>query len=230
MGRSYFKWRNFACLPMIVILPVTLLADDTAAAMLRSNGGVLVNGSSVPNSVALFRDDRIETQKGAAARIEVAGSTADINPETVLQFDGDELVLEHGSVSVNTSRVMRVRVGCITVTPVNSDWTHYDVVDTDGKVTVSALKSDVYIDAKSKNPQEAKQPERSSRTLVKESERKSREEKCGAADIKWNSIYAGRGALLNSPWAIGGGAVAIGGVVCWVFCFNNDEPVSPSQP
>jgi hypothetical protein len=179
--------------------------------------------------VALFSDDLIETQKEAAARIEMAGSTADINPETVVQFEGDELVLEHGSVSVNTSRVLRVRVGCITVTPVNSDWTHYDVIDTDGKVTVTALKNDVYIDAKSKNPQEAKQPTQSSRTLVKEGERKSREEKCGAAPIKWSEVYAGRGAILNSPWAIGGGTAVIISITCYALC-QSSNPVSPSKP
>jgi hypothetical protein len=229
MGRSFFRWRNLACLPMIFILPVSLLADDTGAAMLRSNGGVLVNKSSVPNSVALFRDDLIETQKDTAARIEVAGSTADINPETVVQFEGDELVLDHGSVSVNTSRVLRVRVGCITVLPVSSDWTQYEVIDTDGKVTVNALKNDVYIDAKSNNPQEAKQPTHSSRTLVKEGESKSREEKCGAAPIKWSSVYAGRGAILNSPWAIGGGTIVVGGLTCWVLC-QSSTPASPSVP
>lgn len=33
-----------------------------------------------------------------------------------------------------------MRIGCLTVTPVNpSGWTQYDVVDIDGKVTVHAL-------------------------------------------------------------------------------------------
>lgn len=213
---------------MIFILPASLLADETGAAMLRSNGGVLVNKSPVPNSVALFPDDLIETQKGIAARIEASGSTADINPETMVQFEGVELVLDHGSLSVNTSRAVRVRVGCITVTPVNSDWTHYEVIDTDGKVTVTALKSDVYIDAKSNNPKEAKQPQ-SGRTLVKEGERKSRDEKCGAPPTKWSDVYAGRGAILNSPWAIGGGTVAIGGLMCWVLC-QSETPASPAAP
>ena len=100
----------------------------------------------------------------------------------MVQFEGNELVLDHGSLSVNTSRGLRVRVGCLTVTPVNdAQWTHYDVVDCDGKVTVSALKNDVYIDARSSNPQQARQSSRSSRVTVREGEQKSREEKCGGA-------------------------------------------------
>jgi hypothetical protein len=105
---------------MAVVLPVSLAADETAAAMLRSSGsGVLVNRNPAPTSIALFPNDLIETPKNAVARIEVRGSTADINADTVVQFDGDELVLDHGSLSVSSTQGLRVRVGCLTVTPVN---------------------------------------------------------------------------------------------------------------
>lgn len=228
MGIGLFSWRQFVCLPIIAILPVSLMGDETGSAMLRSNGGVLVNKNPAPASAALFRDDLIETQKNVVARIEAAGSTADINPETMLQFEGDTLVLDHGSLSVNTSRVLRVRVGCVTVTPVNEDWTHYDVTDVDGKVTVSALKNDVYIDSRSAKPQAAKQPTRSDRTIVKEGEQKSREEKCGAAIVQ-QPHYAGIGAILNSPWAVGAGGLAIVAITCFALC-QNDNPVSPAKP
>jgi len=201
--------------------------------MLRSNGGILVNKNPAPASVALFHDDLIETQKDSSARIEATGSTADISPETVVQFEGDELVLEHGSVSVNTSRGLRVRVGCLTVTPVNADWTHYDVTDLDGRVTVSALKNDVYLESRSANPRDASLPAKpsahSDRMIVREGEQKSREEKCGAAPIKESGRFAGRGAILNSPWAIGTGLAGIGVLTCWALC-HDDDPVSPSHP
>jgi hypothetical protein len=216
---------------MIVILPVSLSAQDTA--MLHSNGGVLVNKNPAQASNALFPDDLIETPQGAAARIEAMGSTADINPDTVVQFEGDELVLEHGSVSVNTSRLLRVRVGCVTITPVNADWTHYDVTDVEGKITVSALKNDVYLDARSSKPEKAiekaGQPPHSERTIVREGEQKSRDEKCGAAPVKESGRLAGRGAIMNSPyvqWPAGG---VIVGVTCWALC-NSDNPISPSAP
>lgn len=217
---------------MIVILPVSLLAQDTAAAMLRTNGfGVQVNRYPAPASIAVFDQDLIETQKNAAARIEASGSTADINSDSIVQFDVSELVLEHGSLSVNSSRGMRVRVGCLTVTPVNTaEWTHYDVVDLDGKVTVSALKYDVYIDAHSNNPKQAKQSAHSDRVIVREGEQKSREEKCGAAYQKTPGAIAGRGAIMNSPWAIGAGVAGIGAAVCFGLFCQGDDPVSPTKP
>ena len=224
---SLVKWRHFVCVPVIVILPVSLLADDTAAAILRSNTpGVSVNKNAVPTSIAIFHDDLIETSKSAAARIEIAGSTADVDSETVVQFEGDELVLDHGRLSVNTSRGLRVRVGCITVTPVNtSEWTHYEVVDVDGKVTVSALKNDAYIDARANNQEEGKESKRNQRATVRESEQKSREEKC-AGTIR---EVTAKGPLLNSPWAKLTGGVAVAVVTCWALC-RSDDPLSPSTP
>lgn len=213
-----------------MVLPLSLLAQDDVRAMLQSNGtGVMVNHRPAPPSVALFENDFIETQKGAVARINVSGSSADINPETTLQFQGNELVLDHGSLTVNTSHGLRVRVGCITITPVKpADWTHYDVTDVDGKVTVVADKSDVYLDAQSKNPQEAKQSKKTERSIVHETEKKSRDEKCAAAALPMRAAASPIGAL-SSPWAIAGGAAAVGVLACWALC-RSDNPISPDKP
>jgi hypothetical protein len=215
---------------MAVILPVSLFAQENAAALLRSSGtGVLVNKNPSPESIALFPDDLIETPKSVVARLEITGSAADIGPETMVQFESDELALDHGNVSVNTTRGLRVRVGCLTVTPVNvSERTQYDVSDLDGRVTVNAAKNDVYIDARSKKPQEAKNPSGSSRDLVREGEQKSREEKCGGAYLRGDSTPA-LGALMNSTWAkILAGGVA-GTIACLGLC-HDDDPASPSKP
>jgi len=215
---------------MLIILPVSLWADDTGAAVLRSNnGGVLLNKNEAPPTSALFPDDLVETQKTAMARIETTGSTADVHPETVVQFEADELVLDHGTVSVNTSRALKVRVGCLIVTPVNADWTHYDVTDVDGKVTVSALKSDVNIDSRSANAHPAKQTGQSERVTVREGEQKSREEKCGGGYIKDSSMVPGIDAILNSAWAKGVGIGIAGGIGCFALC-RGGQPMSPSQP
>jgi hypothetical protein len=215
---------------MAVILPASLAADETAAAMLRSSGsGVLINGNPAPTSIALFPNDLIETPHNAVARIELSGSTADINADTVMQFEGDELVLDHGSLSVSTTRGLRVRVGCVTITPVNlSQLTQYDVSDVNGKVTVNAAKSDVYIDSRAKKAQEAKNPSRSTRDIVRESEQKSREEKCGAAYMKGDNV-PGLGALMNSMRAKIVAVGVAGTMACLGLC-HGDDPASPSKP
>jgi hypothetical protein len=215
---------------MTVILPVSAFPDNPNGAILHSSGqGVLVNGSSVAESAAIFDNDLIQTEKASPARIQMTGSSATIEPETVLQFAVEELALDHGSLSVYTSVGLRVRVGCITITPVNpSSETLYEVIDRDGKVTVHASRSDVYIDAKEKQPRDVRSASRSKRDIVHEGEQKSREEKCAGAAIKAQRV-PGVGGVLNSPWAvmIGGGAAAV--LTCWSLC-RDDDPISPSKP
>jgi hypothetical protein len=215
---------------MSVLLPVSFAAQDAAGAILRSTGsGVFVNESAAPASIAIFPNDLIKTDKGIVARIEATGSEADVNSETVVQFQSTELVLDHGSVTVNTSRGMKVRVGCITVTPVHDDqWTHYQVLDVSGKVTVSALKDDVYIDAHRKSLQDLKEREREKeRTIVHEGEQKSREEKCGGGYLKPD--MAGVGAAMNSPYVLGAAAGGIAAIACFGLC-HGDDPLSPAKP
>ena len=230
LGVFLSKWRHPVGLLMAIALPVSSSAQDAAGAMLHSNGtGVLVNKSMASASLAIFPHDLIETQTDAVARIEITGSTADVNPETMVQFESDEMVLDHGGVSVNTTRGLRVRVSCLTVTPVNpSDWTQYDVADVDGKVTVHALKSDVYIDGRSKSPREVRNPPHSTRDLVREGEQKSREEKCGGA-YRRAARMPGLGAMMNSLPAKIVGAAAVGTVLCFGLC-PGDDPISPWKP
>lgn len=212
---------------MVAILPVSLAAQDSAGAILRSSGTVQLNRNPAPPSSAIFPNDLVETRAKDLARIELPGTTVDINPETVVEFESDEIVLEHGSVSVNTARDFKVRVGCVLVIPVIEDWTQYDVTDADGELTVAARKKDVNIDSRSSRTRSAKQSSKSDRVSVHEGEQKSREEKCGAA-VPESGHIAAAGGLLNSTIAKGAAIGAIGVLTCWAVC-KGDDPVSPSN-
>lgn len=229
-GLLVFRWRHLVCLPMSVLLPVSLIAQDATAAMLRAtDNGVYVNENLAPSSIAVFPDDVIKTLKNVVASLTLAGSSAQISGESMLQFQPDELALDHGRVSVSTSRGLRVRVGCITITPVNTaEWTQYDVLDVDGKVTVNALKSDVYLDAHSKNVEPEKVPAQRDRNIVHEGEQKSRDEKCAAAYTP-EQPAAGVGAAMNSLYTRLAAGAALGALICLGIC-HNDDPISPSRP
>jgi hypothetical protein len=148
----------------------------------------------------------------------------------VVQFEVDELDLDHGFLQLATSRQMRVRVNCLTVTPLSADQTQYDVIDVDGKVKVIAHKHDVKIHAKESAAREAKQGEshsRSSDVIVREGHETTRDEHCGAA-VKPTDRVAADGAILNSVWAKGAGLTGIG-LLCVLLC-HGDDPMSPSRP
>ena len=203
------------------------MADDAGAVLRSSGSGVLVNQTPPPTSTVLFAGDLIETQQNAVARIEATGSAVNINPQTLVQFEGEELVLEHGGLSVNTNRGLRVRVGCLVVVPQNkADWTHYEITDVDGQMSVSAIKSNVDINSGGNQLEPVKRAPAIQFTVL-EGEKKSRDDKCGAE--KGLPASPGGGPSLDSPWAIGAGAVGIGVLICLALC-RGSQPISPSQP
>jgi hypothetical protein len=220
--------RKFVCAALAVVLPVSLMAEDSGAAILRHDGGALRNGNPAPSGTAILPNDTVQTPPLHDATITIAGSAITVGPETLVQFQEDELVLEHGTLQVNTSRSLKVRVGCITVVPVIAAWTQYDVTDVNGKVTVAARKSDVNIDSRGSKLQPARSRGRSQQVTVREGEQKTREEHCGNAPNSPDYIAA-KGAILNSPYLKWPVVAAIGGVTCWIVC-NTDNPVSPSVP
>ncbi len=223
-----FEWRNLVCGAMIVILPASAVAQELGRAMLHSDGGAWLNGNPAPNSTAIFLHDLIQTRKGSTAKIDAQGSTITIQPETRVQFEEEELFLDSGGLQVNSARGMRVRVNCMTIIPPaqGQGWTRYDVIDADGKLTVVAYESDVKIHYRRVAPRQAKDPGASDVT-VHRGEHVVREERCRTGSEP--APLDAKGALLNSPWAIGTGVAAIGVITCWALCRGN-EPVSPDTP
>lgn len=222
------QWRNLVCVTIVIILPASLQSQSPDAAMLHAVAGVQLNGSPAPASSAIFPDDLLQTPNNAEAKIDAAGSTAVVAPDTLVQFEGNQLFLEHGTVQVTTSVQMTVRAGCITAIPVAAGWTQYDVTDIDGKVTVAAHKSDVNIERRKADAQSKTEAARSEKVTVREGEQATREEKCAAA-IRAPDYVAGKVAMFNSWEAISAGMVAVGVITCYALC-RSGAPLSPSDP
>jgi hypothetical protein len=218
------EWRKLVCGVMILILPTWMTAQNSAQAVLHNDGGVWLNGNPAPNSSAMFLHDVVQTQKGSLAKIDTEGSTITVEPETIVQFEGNEVVLEHGGLQLNTSRAMKVRVNCLVVIPLTEDWNRYDVVDVDGKVTVAAHQNDVKIHYQGASARVAKQA-RFSDVTVRQGEQAAREERCGGAARP----PAADTGILNTTWAKGVGIAAAGAVICWAVCFGGGQPVSPAK-
>ncbi|MFZ0319052.1 MAG: hypothetical protein WAL56_07995 [Candidatus Sulfotelmatobacter sp.] len=220
-------WRNFICGVMIVIGPASLLAQSTDRALLNSDGGTLLNGSPSPNTSTIFRHDLIQTPKGHAAKIDAEGSTVTVAPETLVQFEGDELVLDHGGLELSTARQMKVRVNCITVIPITAEITQFNVTDVDGKVKIAAYQNDVKIHAAGAAFRTTREGE-SSDSIVRQGEQKTRDEHCGAA-ARPEAVPEGIGAILNGPKAWITGMVIAGTIACFGLC-HGDDPISPWKP
>ena len=218
------------CWAMILVVPLTSLGQ-TPAAILHSQGGVWVNGYEARDSSAIFSGDAIETKPGFSATLTLEGSSVLLAPETVGKFEGDLFVLDHGSVAVETSTEFRVRVNCITVTPVVKEFTKYEVSDVNRQVQVAARKLDVNVEGANKQKQVAQQPETETSRggVVHESEQKNYDENsvCGAPPEAPQP-----GSRLNPKW-IGVGAGGAGLLICLIVCISHGggkQNVSPSSP
>lgn len=219
-------WRKLVCGVMIVIAPSPLLAQYSERALLRNDGGTWLNETPAPAVSAIFPDSLIQTQAAHTARIEAEGSTAQISPETVVQYQGLELALDHGILQLDTSREMKVLIGCITITPINSDRTQYRVIDVDGKVKIAAFKSDVKVHLH--GAAHRTKQSNSSDFVVHQGEEKAHSEHCGGYLPRPADGTGIQPVWLDSTAAkiAGGGLIAL---TCIEIC-HGDDPISPSKP
>jgi hypothetical protein len=221
--------RKFVAWLMLFLFPVSLNAADTGSAILRSAGGVWVNGNEIAGSTTIFSGDSLETKPGFVANLDVEGSSVLIQPESIVKFHGTYLTLEHGSVSVGTSTGMSVHVNCIRVEPLSNDRTQYDVADVTGKVEVAAHKDDVKITQTGSLHKPSAENSASSSSVVHEGQQGSRDESqaCGAASPPESPAHG-----LPTKWIeIGGGAGAGVVVICLLLCKGKQKTnASPSDP
>jgi hypothetical protein len=224
MGKSDFR-KTASCV-LLLLFPGSLFAADSNAAMLYTSGA-WVNGAHVPRaSSAIFSGDLLQTPADSVANISEPGSSITVLSESLVQFGISSLRIEHGEVSVSTSKEVATTAGDVKVTPASSTWTEFDVADVDGVVRISAKKGDLLIADGSSvvtlaQGQETTRDETSQNDTTNGSNKKKRKNN--------GANPAAGGGILSSPWAIGIGAGAIAGVTAWVVS-RGSNPESPVEP
>lgn len=218
--RTALIQRILSCI-LAVIVPAALFAADSAAAMLYSNGTAWLNGSSLAKSSAIFSGDLVQTPGGSVAKINASGSSLTVLADSLVQFEGNAVKLEHGGVAVSTSKAMAARTGDVTVTPAASVWTQFDVTNLDGKVQIAAMKGDLTIDDGTDTTTLAQ----GQQTTVDESQKQKKKRKKGAG----GAAPGATGGILDSQVVRGIGLAAVAGITTWVLV-QGDEPVSPVKP
>ena len=143
MSKSLF--RKSLCWMMIFLFPSSLLAADAGAAMLSAKGEAWVNGSAVPRSSAIFPGDLVQTKPDSIVNINAAGSNVMILPESMVKFESNAVSVEHGTVTVATSKGMATHVGNVTISPSSANWTEFEVTDVNGTVQIMARRGDVNV-------------------------------------------------------------------------------------
>ena len=211
---------------MVVIFPAALLAADQPAAMLYSHGTALLNGNSITRSSAIFSGDLVQTHADSVANINATGSAVLVLNDSLVQYQGNAVKLEHGGITISTSKSLATRAGDVTVSPAGSGWTDFEVRDVDGTVQIAARKGDLTIsdDTGTTTLAQGQETTRDDSQSPNEDNNKKKKKRKGAG-----TAPAAGGGILDSPWAIGIGGGAIVGATAWVL-IRGDEPVSPAKP
>jgi len=221
MSESVF--RSAVCCLLAILFPAqVMLAGETAAAMLYTNGAAWLNGAEVPKSSAVFAGDLLQTRPDSSASIQSNGSNVMVLADSLVKFEGPAVELEHGSVRVTTSRGLAAHAGDVTIKPVADSWTEFQVTDVDGRVQIAANKGDVTVqdDKGTTTVTQGQQTTRDDTADTEKKKKKRRRSGDGPAP-------AAAGGIMNSTKAIVGGVVIVGGVGLWV-ALQHEEPVSPS--
>jgi hypothetical protein len=226
---SVFISRIICCV-LVVILPLSLLGQ-TPSAILHAQGGAYVNGQEAKDASAIFSGDTIDTKPGFSVTLALEGSSVDIQPESVTKFQTDFLELDHGGVAVGTSTKFKVKVNCITVTPVVDDRTQYEVTDVNGTVQVAARKNDVNVEIHKGGGKPSPETGESKGGTVHEGEQRSykESEECGAPPRATGTNQS----PLDSKWVkIGAGIVGGGILICVLLLCpsSGPSPISPDHP
>jgi hypothetical protein len=209
---------------MVIVLPVALFAADQPGAMLYSHGTALLNGNSIASSSALFSGDLVQTNADSVANINATGSSVLVLNESLVQYEGSTLKLEHGGVAISTSKLLATRAGDVVVSPVSNVWTEFEVRDVDGRVQIAARKGNLTIsdDIGTTTLAEGQQTTRDD----SQSQNNNRKRK---KDVAPAAAPGAAGAVFDSPWVIGiGGGIALGGTI-WVLT-RDDDAVSRVKP
>jgi ferric-dicitrate binding protein FerR (iron transport regulator) len=210
------------CCIMAVMVPASLFAADSGAAMLYGSGATWLNGKSLPKSSAIFTGDLVQTTTGAFAKINSSGSSLIVLSDSLVQLEANAIALEHGGVAVSTSKAMATRAGDVTVTPAAGVWTRFDVTNLDGKVQIVARKGDLTIDD-GQGTTTLAQGQQTTRDETEPQKKKKKKKRAAGA------IPGGSGGILDSPTAIWIGGATVAGIGTWVL-LQGGNPVSATVP
>jgi len=229
--RRCLHLRILSC-AMVVIFPAALFgADSNPDAILYARGAARLNGSSITRSSAIFSGDLVQTTPDSVANINATGSTVLILNDSLIEYEGNAVRLEHGGVTISTSKSMSIRAGDVRVSPSAGVFTEFDVKDVDGRVQIAARRGGLTISdragvtilAEGTQTARAENQQTPSDQPASDQEKENKKKKKRPA-----AAAAAAGGILDSPVVIGTGAAIIVGVTTWVL-IQGDEPVSPAQ-
>jgi|ERR1700686_2246610 len=211
--------RKLICSGLLLLVPCSLIAQETSAAVIYGTGAIYLNGSQLANSSAVANGDVIQTKENGAGNLSGPGWSVVIQSNTIARFQNGGLALDRGSVSIATGKGLSVFARDFKITPATGDWTEYYVTRENGAIEIIARKNGVTVSCGPNT------------STIKEGQQISRQDvaDCGIIEKRGGAVPATKGPILSSRWAEYG-AIGAGGVLLGWVLTKGDNPVSPSVP
>jgi hypothetical protein len=132
-------------LALLLAFPFSLIGADSNA-LLRSSGGVNVDGKPAPSSVALFAGDKISTAAHGVGTITASGSILTLSPGTSLTYGSNSVEMECGRLAVTAlQRGLTAKVRNLQITPAADDAT-YEIAHASGKLMIDVRAGSAIVD------------------------------------------------------------------------------------
>lgn len=212
--------RKVVAYGLVLLFPISLVAQQTTGAMLHGNGDVSVNGAALKDASAVVAGDVIQTGQTGLAYLSATGTSVSVESNTIARWQTAGLSLDHGSISVATSAGTRVFTRDFTIAPAAGKWTEFYVTRLNGSIQIIARKNSVVVSCGANT------------STLNEGQQMSRNDApdCGIGMAgPGGAPPAATGPIITSTTvrdiALGVG----GGLLLWVL-LQSDNPVSPAAP
>lgn len=137
-------WSRVVALVLAALLPASLLSAEVRGAMLYATNSVIVNGSEINRSSAIFVGDKLSVPNGSTATITLKGTSIMVPKLTSITFNGDSIALDpDAAVAVTTTSGMAAQVANIHIAPANGRATQYQVARFYGRIAVAVKTGSV---------------------------------------------------------------------------------------
>ena len=211
--------RKIICWGLLLLVPGSIIAQESGGAVLYGTGAIYLNGSPLANSSAVANGDAIQTKENGAGNLSGPGWSAVIQSNTIARFQNGGLAIDRGSVSIATGKGFSVFARDYKLTPGTSGWTEYYVTRESGAIEIMARKNSVTVSCGPNT------------VTIKEGQQISRQDAadCGIVSTRGGAVPATKGPILSSRWAQYGAIGAGGALLGWALG-HSDNPVSPSVP
>ena len=211
---------RISCSVFLIAIIGAASAQAQTTGTISGAGSVYVNGAQLSaNTLSISAGDIIQTREGGSGNITFLGSTAAIDPNSIVRIEGSGMALDRGGILFATGKGMSIFARDLKISPANSAWTQFYVTRANGVIGILARKNDVTVSCGTGSP-----------TVVKEGNQLSRDDSgdCGITQKGAAAPTAAKGPIA-SPLAKEVAASAAGGILLWTI-LQQEDPVSPSMP